>query len=70
MVLINDALEYSVFLPRAESTFKWLDAHFVYNLDNDDYYDNSTVFVTFENPEDALMATECLSFFYASKLVH
>ena len=70
MILINDELEYSVFLPRSESNFLWLDSHFTYHTDNDDFYDHDTVFVTFENAADALMAAECLSLRYASKLVH
>lgn len=68
MVLINDDLEYSVFLPRSKDTFKFLDRNFEYNLDNDDFSDNEIVFVSFNTAEEALTAVECCT--YSSRLVH
>jgi len=68
MLLINDNLEYSVFLPRSELTFKWLDSHCEYNTDNDEF-DHELVFVSFTSAEDALMAAESLIVF-KNYLVH
>jgi len=63
-----DELEYSVFLPRSESTFKWLDSHCKWNSDNDEF-DPELVFVSFQSAEDALMAAESLIIF-KNYLVH
>jgi hypothetical protein len=69
MLLINDDLEYSVFLPRSELTFKWLDSHCPgWSLEHDEY-DPEECFVTFQSSEEALTAAESLIVF-KNYLVH
>ena len=62
-----EEIEYSVFLPRSESNFLWLDKHFTYHTDNDEF-DYDVVFVTFETCEDATTAIECLLEYYSMSL--
>jgi hypothetical protein len=49
-----DELIYSVFLPRCENTFKWLELHCDdWNTEDDLIHDYDVVFVSFASLEDA-----------------
>jgi len=57
-----DELIYSVFLPRCENTFKWLELHCDdWNTEDDLIHDYDVVFVSFASLEDAETAYKCLA---------
>jgi len=58
---MEEELVYSVFLPRNERTFQWLESRFAGHWDTDyDIFDPETMFVTFETAEDAQDAVESI----------
>lgn len=59
---------YSVFLPRKDSTFKWLEDHCESWNTEDDVNDLDMVLVSFDTLSEANTAKSCL--FYGSKLIN
>jgi len=58
---MDEELCYSVFLPRCERTFKWLESRFAGQWDTDsDDFDHEIMLVSFDTPEAAMDAIESI----------